>query len=484
MREAAQRYDAVVIGGGPAGLFAAWTLAIGGMRTLLAEAGEPMLQSLCPRVKVSLDGRLERASERFRMQCPRCTCLTGLGGAAFHFDTNLGYSGTLSRSKVERGEDGRVRTYSTLERALSPFQRAEQAVRHVFDVLHEHGLEEVGTPSVPGGDRAATYGEQFVATDIGDSRSITVDVALTVVERMLGAFLDVGGEVRFSTRAGQLSSGTTARYEVELGKQSVQADNVVVAVGKLGLPWVRATVDRLGLAHQPAAHVDVGVRLEAGRDRLAPLSADCANPKLAYINARGESVRTFCVCAGGRIMQYAFEEAVVLDGQHCLTRPTSRSNFGIVTTVRTAGGQDGTDYALELARQVSERGGGRPVACTVGELRGGGAAAALDTSLIEFRHESLAHVLPAHLVVDILEMIDRLNTVFLGLVGDDATVAAPVIERIFPDLRLSGSMESSEPGLYFVGDASSKIIGVTSGAATGVAAAEHILGRAASGPAQ
>src|SRR4051812_47216592 len=80
------RYDAVVIGGGPSGIFAAYALAAANRRTVLLEAGRPMLESLCPKIKTTLNGRLVKGTERFALQCPRCTCLTGLGGAAFHFD--------------------------------------------------------------------------------------------------------------------------------------------------------------------------------------------------------------------------------------------------------------------------------------------------------------------------------------------------------------------------------------------------------------
>ncbi|MDW6057257.1 hypothetical protein SAZ11_03140 [Streptomyces sp. FXJ1.4098] len=76
-------------------------------------------------------------------------------------------------------------------------------------------------------------------------------------------------------------------------------------------------------------------------------------------------------------------------------------------------------------------------------------------------------------------MADRLNALHPGLVPGTATVAAPVVERLFPDLDLSDDLESSIPGLYFVGDSSSKIIGITYGAATGMAAARSVLRRRA-----
>jgi uncharacterized FAD-dependent dehydrogenase len=63
------------------------------------------------------------------------------------------------------------------------------------------------------------------------------------------------------------------------------------------------------------------------------------------------------------------------------------------------------------------------------------------------------------------------------MIGPRAQVAAPVVERIYPSIALTAQMESSVAGLYFVGDASSKIIGVTYGAVTGRIAARAAMAR-------
>ena len=175
-------------------------------------------------------------------------------------------------------------------------------------------------------------------------------------------------------------------------------------------------------------------------------------------------------------MQYAFQDTVVLDGQHCLTTPTERTNFGIVTSVEVPPDGDGTQYALDFGRRATTAGRGLPVVQPLIELLGRASCADRPgTSLVRVCWTDLNPVLGPQRVADIAAMVDRLEEVAPGLVGPRTVVAAPVVERLFPTIELSGDMESSAPGLYFVGDCSSKIIGVTYGASTGLAAAAAVL---------
>lgn len=478
--------DAVVIGAGPAGLFAAWRLASSGARVALLEAGSGMRASLCRKVGARMQGRTVRAAEKFRMQCHRCDCMTGLGGAAFHFDTNLGYVRGLSQSKIENDGRGGFRTYSGLERALGGFDRAARSVHEVYQLMYRFGLPpaEAEPPPVAGpppgaGSEGVSRGgipAGFALADEAVSQAITVDEALTVIDGLLADALAHGLDLCLKTRADAILRQRDGTWAVRAGVAEFRAPNVIIAVGKLGLPWVRSLLEQHAVAHRPSTRVDVGVRLEAPREITAPLTATCHNPKFTFLNDSAEPVRTFCVCDGGRIMQYAFLDTVVLDGQHCLTTPTGRTNFGIVTTVELPRGRDGTAYALEFARAVTRAGQGLPVVQPLLELLGGAPAATRPgTSLIHAHWTDLAAAIGPQRVADIAAMARRLEEVAPGLTGPDTVVAAPVIERLFPAIELSPDLESSAPGLYFVGDCSSKIIGVTYGASTGLSAAAAVL---------
>jgi uncharacterized FAD-dependent dehydrogenase len=484
--------DTVIVGGGPAGLLCALGLAGAGRSVALIERGGRIAESLCPKVVAGMDvhrGNLRNA-ERFRDQCGRCTCLQGIGGAAMHFDSNLGYVRQLSRPKIELGPDGEVVRYNLLERLFDSAEKAETLIAEAYATLAKFGL------AMPPHTAAADYSTLvndalFAHTDTSDSLPAPLTQIMPIIGAMEIALEELGCHLLVRQRVVSLESSTRwsrlrkARWTLDLEgmageRWQLQADNVVLAVGKVAMPWIQQVLNDLGLDYRPTETVDIGVRLETLRIDLEWMTRSCHYPKLTFLSGRKEAVRTFCVCAGGRMMQYEFDTSVVLDGQHCIENPTERTNFGILTTVKTPRGVDAAEYALNITRMVNRLGDGGPLVQTVGDFMAGQpttsiAGGPLRSSLVRPALGNLHACLPAFLVDDIRAMIDRLNALSAGAIQPYAFLAAPVIERAFPAIALTPNMESSQPGLYFAGDCSGKIIGITYAMATGLCVSRAIL---------
>jgi uncharacterized FAD-dependent dehydrogenase len=478
-------FDSIVIGGGPSGLFCALGLAEQGERVALVDRGGLIRQSLCPEICAdpTCPG-LDRADDE-RADCPRCHCLHGLGGAAFHFDCNLGYVRRLSHSKIERGADGSVVTYSRLERALGGYDRASALVEEVYRRLDDYGLSQdpatLDAGEVSGGSDA---GFSHIDTEV--SEYITLDRAVGLVETIQDRLVDHGVEMLVRTTAEEIDPTGDGRWRVQVrcqdrGPLCLEARAVIVGVGKSALPWVMKLLERLGIDFEETTAVDLGVRIETLRDDFASVTRGCHNPKLSLLSARGESVRTFCVCDGGRVMQYRMAGVTILDGQHCIRRPTPQTNFGVLTTTAVPAGLGGTDYALAFARRVNEMGRQHPVVQRVGDFVAGRPTLSLEgnavqPSLLRYALGNLAEVLPGFLREDITSMIDHLNRLAPGCVQPYSLIVAPVVERLFPRIRLGSDFQSSRPGIFFVGDCSNKVMGIIAGAVTGLQAARAIVG--------
>jgi uncharacterized FAD-dependent dehydrogenase len=370
-----------------------------------------------------------------------------------------------------------------LERTFGSFEEALDLVGEVTEKFFGLGLpRHVEEPSSE--DLCLKAERVFTHTDTEGSMPVTLDKALTIIQKIERQLAELGTPILVRTPVERIERGSQRRWRVvamseDLGRLELEADSVIIGVGKSALLWVLKVLDDLDIAREESARVDLGVRLETKRGDLLPLTSACFNPKLTFLSRRGEPVRTFCVCEGGRLMQYTMAGVNILDGQHCINDPTSMTNFGLLTTVTLPKGVNNTEYALNYARTVNIMGQGKPMVQRLGDLTAGRPTTALGndikTSLVAYELGDLSKCLPAFLVEDIIDMVAHLNEMYEGCVRPYSLLVAPVIERLYPSIRLDHNMETSQDGIFIVGDSSGKIIGITYGAATGLRAARTVL---------
>lgn len=430
----------VVVGAGPAGLFAALTLARFGAPPILLERGRPVEERVGQVRRFWTDGTLD----------PESNAQFGEGGA-----------GTFS--------DGKLTT-----------RIGDPLVEHVIGVF----ARLAGLPDLP------MEAKPHVGTDR----------LRGFCRRMREELLSLGTEVRFGTRVDDLAmEEDRVRGAILATGETIPCDTLVLAVGHSARDTIRMLHARgVRMSARPFA---AGFRVEhpqplidriqygrmAGDPHLPP-----ADYRLAARTSSGRGVYSFCMCPGGEVMAASSAPGgMPVNGMSAHARDSGFANSGIVAQVGPAdfGGEGplaGIAFQERIEGEAFRRGGGGygiPAMNLVSFLTGAprnlsrGRVAAVGAV-----RANLSGILPEPVEEAIRFGLKRFGVSMRGFSTQEATLYA-VESRTSSPVRIEreNSESATVKGLYPVGEGAGHAGGIVSSAVDGIRAALRILERYSDG---
>ena len=426
----------LVVGAGPAGLFAALLLAEAGAKPILIDRGLPVAER---EKKVSLFNTLGLLD-------PECNIQFGEGGAGSFSDGKLKV-GSLDKYKYK---------------VLSDFVSCGAPE----DILYSVGAH-VGT-----------------------------DKLKNIVQKIRQKIISLGGEVLFSTKLTSLKikDGSICGAVCECGGEQLEidTDSIILATGHSARDTFRMLKD--SGVKMDAKGFGIGLRIEHPREYInrlvygnnPPENIGAASYHLVTHLPSGRSVYSFCMCPGGTVVAAAGEQGgIVTNGMSEYARNADNSNAALLVSVTPADfGSDDPLAGIALQQMIERRAfsvagesykapsfplgsfmNGEPTECISPSYPVGTEQISPEVYLPDYVTHSLRAAIP-----DFDAWMPGYNLSSAVLTGPETRTTSPVRLRRTSDYEAEGIR-----GLYPTGEGAGYAGGIISSARDGLMVAEALI---------
>ena len=454
------KYDVVIVGAGPAGIFSALELAERtDLKILILDKGPDIDKRKCPSSR-GLGCR----------HCEPCAVLSGWGGAGAFSDGKL----TLS---TEVG--GWLNEYV-------PREKLEKLIEYVDGIYRKFGAPE----KVYGADpekveeierRASLARLRLVRQRIRHMGTEKCAETLRKMRRYLNSRIDI--KMRTEVKGLIVKNKKIEGVETVDGEK-IFGKYVIVAPGRSGAEWLKTEAQALGLKtlNNP---VDVGIRVEVLATVMEELTNALYEPKLIYYSKFfDDQVRTFCVAPYGEVITESYNGILTVNGQSYAESKTLNTNFAILVSTRfTEPFREPIAYGKYLARLTNLLSGG-VIIQRLGDLEAGRRSTqerinrcVVTPTLKNATPGDLSFVLPYRYLTDMMEMLRALDNVAPGIYSKDTLLYGIEVKFYSSRLKLSNSLETKIRNLFTIGDGAGVTRSLVQASVSGVIVAREIMKR-------
>ena len=453
-------YDVIIVGGGPAGLFAAYHLMEHtNLKVLLIERGRPSLKRKCP---ISRDQKCA--------QCAPCNILSGIGGAGLYSDGKLNFIPRLGKTDLTQ---------------FMPMAKAQTLIDETEEIFTRFKMDAKVFPTNM--DEAKLIRKEAKRFGIDllliRQKHLGSDNLPGYITDMADYIVSKGLEIRTSENVTDIIEENGCIQGIVTDKGTYHAPNVILAPGRIGANWMSS----LALAHGidlSQRGIEVGVRVEVHNDIMDDLCNVIYDPTFFIrTHTYDDLTRTFCTNQGGFVALENYQDFVCVNGHAYSDKKSSNTNFAFLSkVVLTEPVTDNQAYGESIGRLASIIGGGKPILQRFGDLKRGRRSTwnrihkgYIEPTMTKVVCGDIAMALPERILSNLIEGLETLNLVVPGVSNDETLLYAPEIKFFATQIKTTEHLETRIKGMYVAGDGPGVAGNIVSAAATGLIPAKRII---------
>ena len=330
------KYDIIIIGAGPGGIFSAYELVKqnANLKIAVFELGNPLEKRHCP-----IDGEKIKSC----VNCKACAIMSGFGGA-----------GAFSDGKYNITNDFGGTLYEHIGR-----KKAIELMEYVDEINVTHGGEGTRMYSTAGTRFKKLCMQNKLNLLNASVRHLGTDINYVVLENLYAELKDKV-EFRFNYQVDRLEMADGG-YRVYCGEQFDDCEKCIISVGRSGSKWMEKVCGEMKIPTS-SNRVDIGVRVEIPAEIFSHLTDKLYESKIVYRTEKFEdNVRTFCMNPNGIVVNENTKGIVTVNG-HSYEDPakqTENTNFALLVSKHFSEPfKDSNGYGESIARLSNMLGGG------------------------------------------------------------------------------------------------------------------------------
>lgn len=451
------KYDVIIIGAGPGGIFSAYELIKRNDKLKIAvfETGHSLEKRHCP-----IDGEKIKTC----VNCKSCSIMSGFGGAGAFSDGKYNITNNFGGTLYEHiGK-----------------KQATELMNYVDDINMRYGGKGTKLYSTADSKFKKLCIQNKLNLLDASVRHLGTDINFIVLENLYKE-LKEKIDFYFDTPVKKveiLDSG----YRICCNSDTFECRNCIISVGRSGSKWMENICDELGIATN-SNRVDIGVRVELPAVVFSHITDELYESKIVYRTEKFEdNVRTFCMNPYGIVVNENTNGIVTVNGHsyESSEMQTENTNFALLVSKHFSEPfKDSNGYGESIARLSNMLGGG-VIVQRFGDLvrgrrsNGKRIEEGTVTPTLAATPGDLSLVLPKRILDGIIEMIYALDRIAPGTANDDTLLYGVEVKFYNMEVQLDENLETNHKGLYIIGDGSGITHSLSHASASGVYVARRI----------